>query len=112
MGVSELSSDLRDLTAAAESGNEKARLALEILAYRVKKYVGSYIAVLGGVDAIVFTGGIGENDAKLRKNVCSSLTYAPFFVHTGVLFLMQPRKNNRKIQHDQYKIIKKNKKTT
>ena len=54
------SSDIRDLTAESEKGNEKAKLALEMLAYRVKKYVGSYIAVLGGVDAIVFTGGIGE----------------------------------------------------
>ena len=75
LGVSEYSSDLRDLTAAAESGNEKARLALEMLAYRVKKYVGSYIAVLGGVDAIVFTGGIGENSPLIRGLVMEDMEY-------------------------------------
>ncbi len=75
LGVSELSSDLRDLTAAAEQGNEKARLALEILAYRVKKYVGSYIAVLGGVDAIVFTGGIGEHSELVRSLVMEGMEY-------------------------------------
>ena len=75
LGVSELSSDLRDLTAAAEQGNEKARLALEILAYRVKKYVGSYIAVLGGVDAIVFTGGIGEHSELVRGLVMEGMEF-------------------------------------
>ena len=75
LGVSETSSDLRDLTAAAEGGNEKARLALEILAYRVKKYVGSYIAVLGGVDAIVFTGGIGEHSELIRSLVMEGMEY-------------------------------------
>ena len=75
LGVSETSSDLRDLTAAAEQGNEKARLALEILAYRVKKYVGSYIAVLGGVDAIVFTGGIGEHSELIRSLVMKDMEY-------------------------------------
>ena len=76
LGVSGgLSSDLRDLTAAANDGNEKARLALEILAYRVKKYVGSYIAVLGGVDAIVFTGGIGEHSPLIRGLVMENMEY-------------------------------------
>ena len=75
LGVSELSSDLRDLTAAMEQGNEKAKLALEILAYRVKKYVGSYIAVLGGVDAVVFTGGIGEHSPLIRGLVMENMEY-------------------------------------
>ena len=76
LGVSgNLSSDLRDLTAASEAGNEKATLALEILAYRVKKYVGSYIAVLGGVDAIVFTGGIGEHSELIRGLVMENMEY-------------------------------------
>ena len=73
LGVSGLSSDLRDLTAAADNGNERARLALEILAYRVKKYVGSYIAVLGGADAIVFTGGIGEHSPLIRGLVMENM---------------------------------------
>lgn len=75
LGVSELSSDLRDLTAAANDGNQKARLALEMLAYRVKKYVGSYIAVLGGADAIVFTGGIGEHSPLIRSLVMEDMEY-------------------------------------
>ena len=58
-----------------EEFEEAAKLALEMVAYRVKKYVGSYIAVLGGVDAIVFTGGIGENNSRLRRRVCENLTY-------------------------------------
>ncbi|MBE7087479.1 MAG: acetate kinase [Clostridiales bacterium] len=75
LGISGLSSDMRDLTAAAESGNEKAKLAIEMVAYRVKKYVGSYIAVLGGVDAIVFTGGIGEHSPLVRKLVAENMEY-------------------------------------
>lgn len=75
MGISGFSSDIRDLTAASEQGNERATLALEMLAYRVKKYVGSYVAVLGGVDAIVFTGGIGENSKLIRKLVMEGMEY-------------------------------------
>ena len=75
MGISGFSSDIRDLTAESEKGNEKAKLALEMLAYRVKKYVGSYIAVLGGVDAIVFTGGIGENSSLIRGLVMEGMEY-------------------------------------
>ncbi len=75
LGVSGVSSDLRDLTAAANNGNERCRLALEMLAYRVKKYVGSYIAVLGGVDAIVFTGGIGEHAPLIRGLVMEGMEF-------------------------------------
>ncbi len=75
LGISGLSSDMRDLTDAAEKGNERARLAIEIVAYRVKKYVGSYIAVLGGVDAIVFTGGIGEHSKLVRGLVMEGMEY-------------------------------------
>ncbi len=76
-GVSDgISSDLRDLTAAMEQGDEKAKLALEMLAYRVKKYVGSYIAVLGGADAIVFTGGIGEHAPLIRGWVMEGMEFA------------------------------------
>ena len=75
MGISGFSSDIRDLTAAMNEGNERAKLALEMLAYRVKKYIGSYIAVLGGVDAIVFTGGIGENSSLIRGLVMEGMEY-------------------------------------
>lgn len=74
-GISGLSSDLRDLTAAMNEGNERAGLALEMLAYRVKKYVGSYLAVLNGADAIVFTGGIGENAPLIRGLVMKDMSY-------------------------------------
>ena len=75
LGISGLSSDCRDLTEAAEKGNERAKLALEMVAYRVKKYVGSYAAVLGGVDAIVFTGGIGEHSELIRELVMTDMEY-------------------------------------
>ena len=75
LGVSGISSDLRDLEAAVEQGNERALLALEMLGYRVRKYVGSYIAVLGGVDAIVFTGGIGEHSPRIRRLVMENMEF-------------------------------------
>ena len=75
LGISGFSSDMRDCTAAAKEGNERAKLAIEMVAYRVKKYVGSYIAVLGGVDAIVFTGGIGEHSPLVRSLVMENMEY-------------------------------------
>lgn len=74
-GVSGLSSDSRDLEDAAEKGNQRAKLALNIFDYRVVKYIGAYAAAMNGVDAIVFTAGIGENSADMRSAVCSRLTY-------------------------------------
>ncbi len=74
-GVSGVSSDCRDLQAAAREGNSRARLALDMLAYDVKKFIGSYAAVLNGVDLIVFTGGIGENDDEVREQVCRDMEY-------------------------------------
>src|SRR5204863_4327575 len=59
-------SDLRDIETAAEQGDQRARLALEVFAHAVRHYVGAYLLLLGGVDAIVFTGGIGENSARMR----------------------------------------------
>ena len=75
LGISGISSDMRDCTEAMKAGNERAKLAIEMVAYRVKKYVGSYIAVLGGVDAIVFTGGIGEHAAHVRAMVMENMEY-------------------------------------
>jgi acetate kinase len=74
-GVSGLSSDMRDVLSGAENGNEMARLALEIYCYRVKKYIGSYSAVLGGLDVLVFTAGVGENSPIVRKMICEKLGY-------------------------------------
>lgn len=75
LGVSGVSNDNRDVVAAAKEGNERAELALEMQRYQILKFIGSYAAAMNGVDAIVFTGGIGENDATLRAEVCKSLTY-------------------------------------
>jgi len=74
-GVSGLTSDQRDLEKAASEGNERAALAVEIQKYQIKKYIGSYAAAMGGVDAIVFTGGIGENDASVRADVCADMEW-------------------------------------
>lgn len=68
-------SDLRDIEAAAEKGDENCQLALDMNAYRIKKYIGSYIAAMNGVDAIVFTAGIGENSVYIRKLVCNSMEF-------------------------------------
>ena len=73
LGVSGVSSDMRELNSAIEQGNSRARLALDVLIYRVKKYIGSYMAVLGKVDAIVFTGGIGENQEDLREDALKDM---------------------------------------
>ncbi|MGI6228427.1 MAG: acetate/propionate family kinase [Christensenellales bacterium] len=75
LGVSGFSSDCRDLTERAEAGDKRAELALEMNAYRVKKYVGAYAAVLGGADAIVFTGGIGEHSQLIRRLVMEGMEY-------------------------------------
>ncbi|MBS1149290.1 MAG: Acetate kinase [Myxococcaceae bacterium] len=75
LGVSGVSADFRDVEKAAEAGNARARLAIEIFVHRLKKYIGAYAAVLGGADAIVFTGGIGENAVKVRAAVCDALVY-------------------------------------
>lgn len=74
-GVTELSSDMRDIEAAIEAGNEKAKLALDMYEYRILKYIGAYTAVLGGVDIIVFTGGVGENQIGTRERICKHLAY-------------------------------------
>lgn len=73
LGISGISSDMRDIEDAAAKGDERAVLALDILIYGVKKYIGAYAAAMGGVDAVVFTAGIGENGIDFRKSVCEGL---------------------------------------
>ena len=75
LGISGISSDMRDIEAAAKQGNERAELALATLAYKVKKYIGAYVAAMDGVDAIVFTAGVGENAANIRERIISGLGY-------------------------------------
>ena len=74
-GISGVSSDFRDLDAAAAQGNTRAALAVDVFCYAVKKYIGAYAAAMGGVDAIVFTAGIGENGPNLRKAMTSGLEF-------------------------------------
>jgi acetate kinase len=73
LGVSGVSNDMREVTCAAAGGNDRADLAIDIFCYRLKKYIGAYTAVLGRVDALVFTGGIGENAADIRERTCRGL---------------------------------------
>lgn len=75
LGVSGVSSDFRDIEDAANQGNERAQLALDVFAYKVKKYIGGYVAAMGGVDAIVFTAGLGENSIEMRDKICNGLEY-------------------------------------
>ncbi len=75
MGISGVSSDFRDLEAAAKSGNEKAQLALDMFAYQGTKIIGSYAAAMGGVDVIVFTAGVGENTWFMREDMCKPLEF-------------------------------------
>lgn len=75
LGISGISNDVRDLEREASAGNRRARLALEVFAYRAKKYVGAYAAALGGLDVLVFTGGIGENDPLVRQMICDGMEF-------------------------------------
>ena len=75
LGVSGIGSDMRDLHKAEEEGNERAKLAVDMLCYQIKKYIGFYSTALGGLDAVVFTGGIGENDDDVRERVCEGLEF-------------------------------------
>jgi acetate kinase len=72
-GVSGVSSDVREILKAVDEGNDKAKLAIDMYTYRIKKYIGSYTAAMGGLDAIVFTGGVGENSAPVRHQVCNKM---------------------------------------
>lgn len=75
LGISGVSSDFRDIEDAANEGNDRAKLALDIFAYRVKKYIGAYAAAMGGIDAVVFTAGLGENSASMRESICEGLEF-------------------------------------
>src|SRR5690606_21022024 len=74
-GMSGVSNDIRDVRAAAAAGNHDAVLALELFAYRIRKLIGGYAAAMGGLDAVVFTGGIGENDVATRRESLSGLGF-------------------------------------
>jgi acetate kinase len=75
LGISGISSDMREIESAAAEGDERAILSLKMYDYRVKKYIGAYAAAMGGVDILIFTGGIGENGSETRENICSNLEF-------------------------------------
>jgi len=75
MGVSGVSSDMRELVSAADGGNDRARLAMDMYHYRIKKYIGAFAAAMGGLDLLVFTGGVGENQSYARSEICSGLEW-------------------------------------
>ncbi|HNU79644.1 MAG TPA: acetate kinase [Bacillota bacterium] len=75
LGISGVSSDFRDIEEAANKGNERAQLALDVYVHYVKKYIGAYAAVMNGVDAIVFTAGLGENSASMRSSICKDMSF-------------------------------------
>jgi acetate kinase len=74
-GISGVSSDMREIEAACAAGNKRAELAFDIFCYRIRKYVGAYAAAMGGLDAVTFTGGIGENSPRLRSLCCAGLEF-------------------------------------
>ena len=89
-GVTEISSDMRDIEDAIAAGNERAKLAMDMYEYRILKYIGAYTAVLGGVDVIVFTGGVGENQISTRETLCKQLSFL------GITFNAEANKSRGK----------------
>jgi acetate kinase len=75
IGISVVSSDMRDTLDAADAGNERAKMAVDVFCYRIRKYIGAYAAAMGGLDAVVFTAGIGENNPRLRKMILTGLEF-------------------------------------
>lgn len=75
IGISGESSDMREIESAIEEGNKRAKVAFDVFTYRIKKYTGAYAAAMGGIDALVFTGGIGENSSLVRSSVCNGLEF-------------------------------------
>jgi acetate kinase len=75
LGISGVSSDVRDLEEAAAQGQHRAALALDVFIYEIKKYLGAYAAAMGGLDAVAFAGGIGENSCRVREGVCQGLEF-------------------------------------
>jgi acetate kinase len=101
-GISGVSNDMRFLSEAADCGNQRASLAIDIFIYRIRKYIGSYLSVLGGLDALIFTAGIGENKADIRERVCNGL-FRYFKKKPRVLVI--PTNEELMIARQAYKLI-------
>ncbi len=105
LGVSGLSSDSRDIEKAAAEGNPRAILTTKILAYQIKKYIGAYTAAMGGLDAIVFTAGLGENNPQLRERVCGDLGFMGIKIDKAVNDVSHHQPNIVKLSTDDSKIL-------
>lgn len=102
-GLSGLSNDMRVLEGKIDSGNKRAKLAIDIFVYRIRKYIGAYIAVLGGIDALIFTAGIGENQDKIRQRICrGAFTYLKHIPEV----LVVPTNEELMIARQSYKLIR------
>jgi acetate kinase len=104
LGVSGVSSDSRDVEAGILEGNERCKLAAEVLAYQVKKYIGSFAAAMNGLDAVVFTAGMGENNTELRERVCANMDFYGIELDTEVNTKTFRQPNNVKISTDASKV--------
>ena len=104
LGVSGLSSDSRDIEAAILEGNERAKLAANILAYEIRKYIGSYTAAMNGLDAIVFTAGMGENNPELRERVCTDMDYYGIKLDKELNAKMHHQPNSVRLSTDDSKV--------
>ena len=122
LGISGLSNDVRNLQELAKQGNERAKLTIDIFCYRIRKYIGAYAAVLEPLDAIVFTGGIGEHAAGLREEICTGMTQLRVefdrtaneatvneeakisAAHSAVKVFVIPTNEQRAIAHDTYEL--------
>lgn len=92
LGITGVSSDMREIESASTEGNKRATLGLDMYNYRVKKYIGAYSAAMGGLDILIFTGGIGENANKTRSEICKEMNY---------LGLMLDEKKNKEIKGEE-----------
>ncbi len=103
LGISGISNDMRDILRAVRSGNNRAKLALDIFIYRIKKYVGAYAAVMSGLDAVIFTGGIGEHVPRIKNHIAKALKGV---YSKKVKFLIIPTYEELLIAGDTYKLVK------
>jgi len=105
LGVSGLSSDSRDIEKAILENNHRAYLAATILAYQIKKYIGSYTAAMNGLDAIVFTAGMGENNPELRERVCTDMEYYGIKIDRELNAKSHHQPNTIKLSTDNSKVL-------
>jgi len=102
-GISGISNDMRVLVSKARTGNKRAKLAIDIFSYRIKKYIGAYMAIMGGCDALVFTAGIGENQRRIREKICQGI-FAPLKKKPKILVI--PTNEELMIARQTYQLIR------